>query len=231
MNKSYIWPLVNRISHVMLMIFLAVSYTFGNYKSLFGLHVGFGIALGVVFSFRAIWGFVGPKYSKFKDFDFSFNNLKEYMLSVLSYVLGNSKKDKEYIGHNPASSFAIVTMIVLTFLSIISGLLAQGIEKGHGIFAYMYSESLKSIELFSGAHSFFANLLIWVIVAHISGSLIDKYIKKSDAIDSMITGYKQTMQKISVKLNIFQKIFAIVWILVSLYATYYLVFTKNIFII
>jgi cytochrome b len=153
------------------------------------------------------------------------------MLNVLSYLVGAGKKDKEHVGHNPASSFAIVTMIVLTFLSILSGFLAQGIEKHHGIFAYMYSDYFKSIELFSGAHSFFANLLIWVVVAHVAGSLIDKYVKKSDAIDSMITGYKQTVQKINIKLNIFQKVFAIVWILVSLYSVYFLVFTKNIFIL
>ncbi len=43
----------------------------------------------------------------------------------------------------------------------------------------------------------------------------------------MISGYKQTVEKINIRLNIFQKIFAIIWIVVSLYSLYYLTFIKN----
>lgn len=227
MNKSYIWPLTNRISHVLLIIFLATSYLLGDYKKLLDYHIAFGVAFGVTFAFRAIWGFIGPRYSKFKDFDFSIEDLKDYMLDVLSYVLHTGKKSKEYVGHNPASSFAIISMIVLTFLSILSGFLAQGIEKNHGIFASLHSDYFQKMELFSGIHSFFANALIFVIAAHVAGSLIDKFIKKSDAIDSMISGFKRTKELLNVRLNIFQILFSFIWIAVSLFSLYYMLFTKD----
>lgn len=220
MTKSYIWPLVNRVSHVLLVVFLATAYLLGDADNLMEYHVAFGFALGVVFLFRTLWGFIGPKYSRFKDFNFSISELKDYMLAMFS-------KNKEHVGHNPASSFAIVAMIVFTFLSIVSGVLAQGVEKHHGLLSSFYSASLKELEFFSGMHSLFANILVAIIAAHVLGSLVDKYIKKSDAIDSMVSGYKKTTEKIEIKLNIFQKVFSILWIVVSLFSLYYLIFTTD----
>ncbi|NOX15889.1 MAG: cytochrome B [Epsilonproteobacteria bacterium] len=227
MNKSYIWPLTNRISHVLLIIFLATSYLLGDYKKLLDYHIAFGVALGVTFAFRFIWGYIGPQYSRFEDFDFSISNLKEYMLTVVSYIFHVGKKSKEYIGHNPASSYAIVAMIVLTFLAIFTGFLAQGIEKNHGIFAFLHSAYFQKMELFSGIHSFFANALIFVIAAHVAGSLVDKYIKKSDAINSMLNGFKRTKELLRVRLNIFQVLFSFIWIGLSLFSLYYMIFTKD----
>jgi len=227
MNKSYIWPIANRLSHIMLIVFLAVSYLLGDYKELLDYHIAFGLALGVAFTFRIIWGFIGPKYSRFKDFDFSIDNLKSYMLNVLSHILGNHKSSEEHIGHNPASSFAIIAMAILTYFAIFFGFLAQGIEKNHGIFAFLHNDYFKQMEIFSGLHSFFANALIFVIAAHVGGSLIDKFIKKSDAIDSMVSGYKETSVKEDVKVNIFQIAFSFIWIIVSLFSLYYMIFTKD----
>jgi hypothetical protein len=47
----------------------------------------------------------------------------------------------------------------------------------------------------------------------------------------MIHGYKQTKQEESIKINILQKAFGLIWIVCSLFALYYLIFDKsNIFI-
>ncbi|MGB3749933.1 MAG: cytochrome b/b6 domain-containing protein, partial [Arcobacteraceae bacterium] len=213
MTKSYIWPLFNRVSHVLLIIFFATSYILGDFDELLSYHVAFGLALGVVIFFRIIWGYMGPKHSKFKDFNFNLGDIKEYLLNPFS-------KTKVYLGHNPASSYAIVAMILLAFLSIISGLLAYGIEENHGVFSFLHSEYFKDMELFEEIHEIFSNLFLAVIGLHVLGSLVDKFIKKSDAIDSMVSGYKKTAQVKSVKVNIFQKFLGIVFIGVSLYALY-----------
>ncbi len=224
MKKSYIWPFANRVSHILLVLFFVVAYTLGDFKSLLSYHVAFGLALGVVFFFRTGWGFVGPKYSKFKDFDFNLEDLKGYLLSVFF-------KTKEYAGHNPASSWAIISMILVAFLSILTGLLAYGVEAHHGILSFLYSPYLKKIQIFKGVHEFFSNLFLAIVGVHIAGSLIDKFIKKSDAIDSMISGRKNLSKFINVKTTIFQNVYTLVWISFSMFSLYYLIFTKdNIFI-
>ena len=223
MTKSYIWPLANRFAHILLMILFAISYILGDFDKLLNLHAAFGLALGVVFFFRTIWGFIGPKYSRFSDFNFSLKELKNYLLSLFS-------KTKDYIGHNPASSYAIVSMIMIAFLTIFTGLLAYGTKENHGIFSFLYDTFLRDIKLFKNIHEFLANVFIAIVGVHIAGSLLDKYIKKGDGINSMINGYKESNTEENIRLNIFQNLFSIIWILVSILSLYYFIFTTNIFI-
>lgn len=224
MTKSYIWPLANRVSHVLLILFFAAAYILGDFDELLSYHVAFGLALGVVFLFRGVWGFIGPQHSKFKDFNFNLLDLKEYLLSPFS-------KTKEYAGHNPASSWAMVAMLVVAFLAILTGVLTYGIEENHGVLSFLHSSYFKEMEIFKDIHEFFSNLFLAIVGVHIAGVLINRFIKKSDAIDSMVSGYKKLADKVDVKTNIAQKIFGIIWIVASLFSLYYLIFTKdNIFI-
>ncbi len=223
-KKSYIWPFANRISHILMMLFFAIAYILGDFKSLLSYHVAFGLALGLLFVFRTGWGFIGPKYSRFKDFNFNLQDLKEYMLNVFS-------KTKEYAGHNPASSYAIIAMIIVAFLSVITGLLAYGVEENHGILSFMHSVYFKDMKIFKDIHEFFSNLFLAIVGIHMAGALMDKFIKKSDAVDSMISGYKKLKKNLHVETNIFQNIYSLIWITVSIFSLYYLIFTKdNIFI-
>lgn len=223
MTKSYIWPLVTRFAHILLILFFTVSYLLGDFDDLLNLHVAFGLALGVVLFFRVLWGFIGPEHSRFSDFNFSLSDLKEYLLNPLT-------KTKEYIGHNPASSWAIVSMFIISFLTIITGLLVYGIQENHGIFASLHSSFYRDMEFMEDIHELFSNLFVAIVVVHIAGSLLDKFVKKGDAIDSMISGYKETKKRVDIKLNIFQKLFAFIWIVLSLFSLYYLIATDNIFI-
>lgn len=220
MTKSYIWPLFNRVLHIALIVFFGITFLLGDMDNLLDYHVISGILFALLFVIRIIWGFVGPKYSKFKDFNFNRNDLKEYLLSPFRHT-------KEYIGHNPASSYAIVAMMILGLFTALTGMLSYGIEKNHGIFSFLHNDYFKQMEIFEELHEISANLLLGVIAIHVAGSLIDKLIKKGDAIDSMISGYKQLSSSISIRMNIFQKIFAIASSILFIYALYYMVSTKN----
>lgn len=220
MTKSYIWPVANRVSHLLLILFFTTSYILGDFDTLLSYHAAFGLTLGIVMLFRVFWGFVGPKYSKFRDFNFTLGDLKKYLASAFV-------KTKEYVGHNPASSYAIVLMMALTFLTIITGLLVYGAEENHGILSFLHSSPFAKMKIFKESHEFFANVLLGVIVLHVSGALIDKFIKKSDGIDAMLHGYKKTQEPVHVKTTVVQKLWAFIWITCMLFALYSLVFDKN----
>ena len=221
-TKSYIWSIYNRASHILAIILFAVCYLLADFEDNLSYHAITGYLLGVVFVLRIIWGFTGTKYSRFKDFNFDRNDLKEYLLSPFS-------KTKEYVGHNPASSYAIIAMMILLFLSIFTGTIAYGVQEGHGIFSSLYSGDEHS--LFKEVHEFFVNIFLSVIGIHVAGSLIDKFIKKGDAVDSMIWGYKETKEDQSIRMNIFQKFLILIFITSFLYSIYFLIFVpENIFI-
>lgn len=220
MTKSFIWPFFNRVVHILLIIFFTITFILGDVDELLDYHAIFGILFMVLFFYRILWGFVGPKYSKFKDFNFNKKDLKVYLSSPFSHV-------KEYVGHNPASSFAILLMILFSILATLTGMLTYGIQENHGVFAFLHSSFFKDMELFEELHELFANLLIGVIVIHVAGSLIDRFIKKGDGIDSMISGYKKTSTNLSIKTNIFQKLFILFSLASFIYAIYYLTTTKD----
>ena len=63
--------------------------------------------------------------------------------------------------------------------------------------------------MFEDIHEILSNLLIVLIVAHLSGVLFDKiFHKKHETLKSIFLGYKKTKYLESVELNIFQKIVA-----------------------
>ncbi|MDY0195472.1 MAG: cytochrome b/b6 domain-containing protein [Sulfurovaceae bacterium] len=224
MIKSYIWPLGNRISHALMIVFFAAAYLLGDADELLKYHVIFGFAFGILVLFRIFWGFAGPKYSKFRDFDLNINSLKKYIGAVFS-------KGDKHIGHNPASSFAIITMFIVAILTILSGMLAYGVEENHGIFAFLHQANYQEMEIFEELHELFANLFLGVVFIHIAGSLMDKFIKKGDAVDSMIDGYKMTDTPVGISTSWWQKIFQIIWIAISIWFLYYLFATQeNIFV-
>ncbi len=219
MEESYIWTLTNRIVHILFVILFYLTYIIND--DFLKLHAMFGYLFALVILFRVIWGFIGPKYSKFKDFDFNRKNLKEYLLNPFSNI-------KKHIGHNPASSWAIVAMLSFGFITIITGMLAYGVDENKGIFSFLYSQSLRDMEIMEELHSLSANLFLCVVIIHVLGSLIDKYIKKNDGIDSMITGYKKTLDmSFIIDTNIFQKSISIASVFIFLFAIYYLNFIPN----
>ena len=66
------------------------------------------------------------------------------------------------------------------------------------------------MKLFKEIHEFFANFLIFLIVAHLTGVAFDRvFHKKYETLNSIATGYKMTDEDESIKLSFFQKLFAI----------------------
>jgi len=216
MKKIFVWGLYTRVSHVLLMVMMLAVFLTPEVKRLLTLHVALGYTLALLFLFRILWGFMDVKYSKFKDFNFNLMALKEYMF-------GNKK---EYLGHNPASSYAIIAMIVLTFLAVASGALTYGVKEGMGVFSFMNHTLFRDMKLFKEVHEFFANVLMAVIFAHIAGVLVDKLFHKSRALESMVDGYKLGNEE-GVKLTLVQKAFGIIAIGVSLFAFVYMLLAPN----
>lgn len=127
MNKSYIWSLPTRLFHWLFAGFILLAYITGDEDELLTYHAIVGYALFILLTFRVSWGYMGPTFSKFRDFPLSIANLKAFMKNILN-------PDQKYIGHNPAASYVMIAMFVVCFLTIATGVLAFGIQEGKGIF-------------------------------------------------------------------------------------------------
>ncbi len=218
--KTYVWTLPTRIFHALLVIFVISAFISSEWDKYLTLHVAFGSAIGVLVIYRVIWGFIGPKYSKFSDFNLSIYPLKEYIFSMF-----NPKK--EYVGHNPAAGYTMVAILIVLLLLIITGFLTYGIQENRGVFAFLHSSYFREMELFEEIHEFLGGLLYLLIGAHIAGVLFDKLLhSKRGTLESIVKGYKN-IEGEDTKLSFLQILLSIIGIGLSIYVLIYILSVKD----
>ena len=202
MKKSYIWSLPTRVFHLLFALFILIAFLTDDDK-LLKYHAIAGYSILILLFFRVYWGYFGPKYSLFRDFPANKSEAKEFFKNIFD--------DKQkYIGHNPLASYVMIAMLIVTFIVIVTGVLAYGIQDGKGIASFLNDSFFKKMKLFKEIHEFFANFLIFLIVMHLVGIAFDRvFHKKYETLNSIATGYKMTSEDESIKLSFFQKLFAI----------------------
>ena len=80
--KTYIWTLPTRIFHWLLVIGMVVAYLVAGEDDLLNIHSSVGYMIGILIAFRIIWGFFGPKYSRFTDFPFGVKAIKTFITDM-----------------------------------------------------------------------------------------------------------------------------------------------------
>jgi len=219
MTKIYVWSLPTRLFHILLVLSIGLLFILAEFENLLSFHAALGYMVALLIIYRIIWGFMDVRYSKFKDFNFNLYDLKEYMFNILG-------TQKEYISHNPASSWAIVVMLVLGLASVVSGVLVYGVQEGMGVLSFLNITLFKDMEIFEDIHELITNIFMLVIFAHISGVLLDTVLHKSNVIRSMKDGYKDGDSK-SVELSLLQKLFGFLWIGSSVFLLLFLLLNPS----
>jgi len=209
MKRAYIWSLPTRLFHWMLALFIAIAFIVSEEENLLDIHAAFGYGVGVLIVFRIIWGFIGPKYSKFSDFPLNIKEAIEFSKNIF-----NPKKS--YAGHNPAASFVMLGIIVVALLVVVSGVLTYGTQEAKGVFAFLNHTIFKKMELFKEIHEALTTILLILIGAHIAGVVTDRILhKEAGVLESIFKGYKN-IDAPSVKLNIFQKVISAIFLIASI---------------
>ena len=224
MFKSYIWSLPTRVFHWLFALLILLAFLTDD-DNLLHYHAIIGYGVLILLAFRFIWGYLGPEYSKFRDFPLNITIVKEFMLNIF-------KSEQKYIGHNPPASYVMIVMFIVVFFVIITGALTFGVQEGKGIFSFLNEPFFRKMELFEELHEVLANLLIVLIGAHIVGVLSDKLLHgKYETFQSIFTGYKITQEKSGITLSFFQKFLAFIFlILLIAFFRFNLIQPKNVLV-
>lgn len=173
MRSHLVYDLPTRIFHWLFsglfLLSFVIAQTVDDESVIFSYHMLSGLMLGGLVVWRILWGLVGSKHARFSGFNLNPVHLKDYFLGILS---GSKKR---WLGHNPASSWAAVTMFALAL--------------GLAITGYLMSTGNK--ETFEDIHEFMANTFIVVVVLHVAGIILHS-LRHQDAIAlSMVDGKKE----------------------------------------
>ena len=119
----------------------------------------------------------------------------------------------KYPGHNPAASLIMIAIMIAILLVVLSGL-ANLATEGQGLLTFLNVP--KESEFFEEAHEVMVNILIALVIMHLLGIAVDTIFHgETGTLASIFTGYKKLTAE-NVKLNTFQKVLSIVWIVGAL---------------
>jgi len=218
--KTYIWTLPTRIFHWMFVFYILIMFVTSEEENLLRFHASFGYGIAVLILFRLIWGVMGPRYSRFSEWPLSIKEAIDFTLSLL-------KPKRYYTGHNPAASFVMLAILIVTLFTLLSGVLTYGIQEGRGVFSGLNSTFFKDMEIFEEVHEFFSNLLLLFIFAHLGGIVVDYLLhKESGTLGSMFSGYKNLSDS-NAKLTTIQKFVAWVFLTVAAVLPIYMILTET----
>jgi len=218
--KVYVWTVPTRVFHALLLLFTLIAFISAEWDELLTLHAAFGSAIGVLVLYRVVWGVMGPKYSRFSDFNLTIAALKAYLFSLLNPKV-------KYVGHNPAASYAMVGIIVVMLLLVMTGLLTYGVQENRGIFAFLHHPFFRKMEILKEVHEFLGTLLWLLIGAHVGGVLLDRLLHAREGTLRSIFDGRKNMEGEDAQLNLVQKAAALIGIGLSLFVLAYALSVKD----
>ncbi|MFT7261793.1 MAG: cytochrome b [Glaciecola sp.] len=207
LKETRVWDLFVRVFHWSLLSLVALSYLSGEFD--FEIHSYSGYAIFILVCLRIIWGFIGSKNARFKNFVYSPKNVVTYLKSI---VTGNPKR---FLGHNPAGGLMVLALLTVLGTTTLSGMKLYAIEEGEGPFASNVQISLmnqayadsdekehskkedkhdeedkEGEEFWEEVHETSINLLILLILLHVLGVVLASKQHKENLARAMITGNK-----------------------------------------
>jgi len=205
-NEIRVWDPVVRIFHWSLVAAFTIAWLTGEDES--RLHELAGYAVIGLVLIRVVWGFVGTKYARFRDFIHRPSTVLAYARDMLA------GKSKRYLGHNPLGGMMIIALLLSLLAASVTGLVLQRAKEGTGPFAVITASTSvtapavisravaddddkennggngEADETWKELHEFFANLSLLLVALHIAGVMVGSLVHRENLVRAMFTGRK-----------------------------------------
>ncbi|WP_430458196.1 cytochrome b/b6 domain-containing protein [Rheinheimera sp.] len=151
-----------------------IANTIDDESTAFAWHMLAGLIMVFTVLLRIVWGFVGTKHARFSDFHLNPAALFQYINGVFT---GNNIPRA---GHNPASSWAAMLMMLLAI--------------GLGVSGYLMASGSAG-DVLEDAHELMADLFIGVVILHLAGLVLHNLKHQDQLSKSMLSGDKQGLDQ------------------------------------
>jgi len=192
-----VWDVFVRIFHWSLVATFAVAYVTGDEES--RLHEWSGYAILALLGARIVWGFIGTRHARFRDFVFPPRVILSYALALASL------RARRYLGHNPLGGVMVVTLLACLSLTGITGYLLLPGEAAGGVqgaatwvtpVAPAHANGRDKREhdengILKELHEALAELCLFLVMLHIAGVLASSLLHRENLVRAMITGRKR----------------------------------------
>jgi len=179
-ERIKVWDPLVRVFHWSLVSAFALAYVTG--EDVMSVHVVAGYTIAALLAVRIIWGFIGTRYARFSNFVYRPATVKAYLKDVLAF------RARRYLGHNPAGGAMVLALLLMLVATVLSGLLAYGVEEEAGPFAALVAGI--DGDWLEELHEFFANGTLALVVLHVLGVITTSFQHGENLVKSMWNGYK-----------------------------------------
>lgn len=173
-NAPLVLDLPTRIFHGSFAVLFVAAYAIAQLvdddAAAFGWHMVLGLTMAVAVVLRILWGVMGSRHARFRSFALHPRALAAYLLDTAL------RRDRPMAGHNPASSWAAIAMMVCALV-----LAATGIARGAG----------RGGDFAEEVHEFAATVFALTALAHVAGVTVHGLRHRDGIAWSMVHGRKQ----------------------------------------
>jgi cytochrome b len=180
-----IWDPVTRLWHWILVLAVSLGWSFGKFMSFdtiqWHFYIGY-LILGLMV-FRYLWGFAGPTPVRYRAIIPTPTALLTYLRHMGRRAPSGSP------GHNPVGSLSVIAMLAVIGAQALSGLFIESDDFfEYGPLAGYVSEAM--VNRLTWWHHFNADVILVLVILHVSAILFYLVWKKENLIKPMITGWK-----------------------------------------
>jgi cytochrome b len=179
-RRTLVWDLPVRIFHALLaasfLLAWVLAVTSDDESRAFAAHALLGLFIAALVVFRLAWGLIGTRHARFGAFAVRPTDLAAYLKGLVG------GPEREYVGHNPASSYASAAMLVLLI-----GLVATGVLLGRG------NEAVEDL------HPILAHAMLALVGIHVLGVILHTVRHRDPIALGMIDGRKQVASSAAIR--------------------------------
>ncbi len=191
MTKIKVWDAAVRIGHWAMGALVLGAFLTAEQDDWTSVHTRLGLVLLGIVVFRLVWGVVGSKHARFKDFVRSPRTVLAY---ARQYVRG---KPPHVLGHNPLGAVMVLALLATLLVATLSGVAMYLGPEWDGPFAALISHDLA--EGLEEVHEVSTNLVIPLVILHVLGVIVSSVNERQNLIAGMITGLKRHVPEASPK--------------------------------
>jgi cytochrome b len=167
-----VWDIPVRVFHWLLVICFAGAWLTSESERLAMIHYAFGYTACLLVLIRLVWGLIGTRYARFRQFLKSPKAVIDHFMAILR------RRPHHDVGHNQAGGVVMFGLMILILLIGLSGYLS--VKEFLGNFV-------------SEVHEAIASLAMAVVILHICAAILMSVLERQNLVKSMVNGKKLGM--------------------------------------
>jgi cytochrome b len=163
-----VWDRFVRVFHWSTVALFASVYLSSDQQAI---HQPLGYVLLVLVLARIVWGFIGSRHARFRDFVHRPGTIRAYLRDL------RQGRARRYLGHNPAGGAMVIAILAMLVLVIFSGWLSE-------------TDRFFGVPWVDHLHHISAHLLMLMVLVHVAGVLVSSVLHRENLVRAMLTGRK-----------------------------------------